>query len=100
METTQVSLNKLSRKFEIPKATLKDLINKDDIRIVGFLGDLQLELETQLCEHILEMESCVFELTQLRSQHYNQKKEIQLNIYLIKKNKLSVRYSIINSFNF
>lgn len=56
-------MNEASRMYGLPKATLKrrlDGVNKKakgDVQIVGSEGDLPPELESELCQHILEMES-------------------------------------------
>ncbi|XP_063897876.1 uncharacterized protein LOC135118817 [Helicoverpa armigera] len=69
VRNNKAGLNEASRMYGVPKATLKrrlDGVNrkaKEYVQIVGSEGDLPSELETELCQHILEMESSLYGVT-------------------------------------
>lgn len=87
----RVGLNEASRMYGVPKATLKRRIDganqkaREHVKIVGSEGDLPPELETELCNHILEMESSLYGVTSTDIR--------QLAFDLAEKNNLKHRFN-------
>lgn len=69
VRNNKAGLNEASRMYGVPKATRKrrlDGVNqkaKEHVQIVRSEEDLPSELETELCQHILEKESSLYGVT-------------------------------------
>nr|XP_026484877.1 uncharacterized protein LOC113392594 [Vanessa tameamea] len=86
-----IGLNEASRIYGVPKATLKRRLDGknqkavEEVQIVGSEGDLPVALETELRDHIVEMENSLFGITP--------KDVRELAFQLAEKNKIKNRFN-------